>query len=152
MELKIGDKAPEFSALTENNQTISLKDFLGKKLVLYFYPKDMTPGCTLESCGFRDHIEKFQAHNTQVLGVSRDSVESHLKFTTKHQLPFPLLADVDGTICKVYGVLQEKSMFGKKYLGSVRSTFLIDERGRLQQMWPKVNAIGHVQTVLKSIS
>ena len=141
--LKIGDKAPDFN--------LSPEILLGKKTVLYFYPKDNTPGCTLESCGFNEALDQFSTLGVQVVGVSKDSLESHAKFIKNYDLRFPLLADVDGDLCRLYGVLAEKSMFGKKYVGIERSTFLIDERGVIREIWRKVTVIGHVKRVLQAI-
>lgn len=153
--LKVGQRAPEFSALTETGQTVSLKDFAGKKLVLYFYPKDDTPGCTQESCDFRDSFTRVQAKGAIVLGVSRDSVESHVKFKTKYSLPFSLLSDTDGKICEAFGVWKEKSMYGRKYMGIERSTFILDVDSNGQatifKVYPKVSVTGHVDQILNDL-
>lgn len=146
--LEPGDKAPDFTAETDGGESVSLKDFRGKKVVLYFYPKDNTPGCTTEACDFRDHAKELDDRNAVVLGVSPDSVKSHDKFKAKFELPFPLVSDPDHAIAEAYGVWQEKSMYGKKYMGIVRSTFLIDEKGKISDVWEKVKVKGHVADVL----
>jgi len=146
--LKAGDKAPDFTAETDGGDTVSLKDFRGQKVVLYFYPKDNTPGCTTEACDFRDNAKELDARNAVVLGVSPDSVKSHDKFKAKFELPFPLVSDPDHEIAEAFGVWQEKSMYGKKYMGIVRSTFLIDEKGKISDVWEKVRVKGHVADVL----
>lgn len=149
--LSIGQAAPDFTGFTQNEERISLADFKGKPVVLYFYPKDNTPGCTLESCGFQQALGDFQAADVQVIGVSKDSIRSHKNFATKYDLAFPLIADTEAEICQTYGVLAEKSMFGKKYFGIVRSTFLIDAQGHLAHIWPKVSVSGHVADVLAKV-
>ena len=150
--LKVGDKAPDFKAVTDGGETVSLKALKGKKVVLYFYPKDSTPGCTTEACDFRDSYAKFDRANTVVLGVSPDSVKSHDKFKAKFDLPFPLLSDEDHAIAQGYGVWQEKSMYGRKYMGIVRSTFIIDEKGKIAEVYEKVKVKGHAAAVLEKIS
>lgn len=156
MEIKmtaitVGKKVPNFTGTTTEG-SFTLNDHLGKKVVIYFYPKDNTPGCTIESKGFRDHLADFDANNTVIVGVSRDSVKSHCKFIEKQSLNFPLISDEDESICRLFDVIKEKSMFGKKYMGIVRSTFLIDEKGILQNEWRKVSVTGHVQAVLDAAS
>ena len=146
-ELKIGDKAPDFSLQTQSGQTVSLKSLKGKQVVLYFYPKDDTPGCTKEACGFRDSIKSIEKANTVVLGVSMDDADSHQKFITKYGLPFSLLCDEDGTVSKAYGVYKKKNMYGKTYWGIERSTFIIDEVGTLKAVFRKVKVDGHVAEV-----
>ena len=142
----IGKPAPEFSLPSTSGETVSLKQFKGKKtVVLYFYPKDETPGCTKEACGFRDLRESFGA---VILGVSNDSIEAHLKFRDKHKLPFDLLSDEDASVSKAFGVYKQKNLYGKKYLGIERTTFIIDRTGRVAQIYPKVKVEGHVQDVL----
>ena len=148
MSLSIGDPVPDFEFTIAGVQK-SLKDFAGQKLVLYFYPKDDTPGCTIEACDLRDNWGALQKAGVTVLGVSRDSMKKHDKFREKYNLPFPLIADEDGTVCQRYGVWGEKSMFGKKYFGINRVTFLIGEDGRILHIWPKVKVIGHVKEILK---
>ena len=141
---------PAFVAKTKDGE-LTLDQLRGKNVVLYFYPKDNTPGCTLESKAFRDHYKDFQALNTEIIGVSKDSITSHCKFIDAQSLNFPLISDEDGSLCKIFDVIREKSMFGKKYMGIVRSTFFIDENGVLQKEWRNVNAIGHVKDVLNYV-
>jgi len=150
--LKAGDKAPDFKLKADNGETLSLKDYKGKKVVLYFYPKDMTSGCTVEACDFRDNIKKFEKKNTVVIGVSPDDTKSHVKFKEKHDLPFTLLSDESKKMLEDYGVWQEKSMYGRKYMGVVRSTFVIDETGKIEKIYNKVNIAGHVEEVLSELS
>jgi peroxiredoxin Q/BCP len=150
--LKVGSKAPDFSAMTDSGDKVKLKDLQGKTVVLYFYPKDNTSGCTKEACDFRDSITQFKKKNTVVLGVSPDSVKSHEKFKTKFELPFPLLADEDHAIAENYGVWKEKSMYGRKYMGIERTTFVIDGAGKIAAIYPKVSVTGHVAEVLASLS
>src|SRR5579862_8881008 len=148
--IKPGAKVPEFSLPMTGGGTWSLKDAAGKKLVIYFYPKDMTAGCTRESQDFRDLATAFRKAGTQIVGVSRDSVASHEKFTTKEDLPFPLLSDTDEQICKLFDVIKEKSLYGRKYLGIERSTFLLDGKGVLRHEWRKVKVPGHAEEVLEA--
>lgn len=148
--LIIGSKVPSFTAQTRDGE-LSLDSLHGKNVVIYFYPKDSTPGCTIESKAFRDHYKEFQAANTEIIGISRDSIKSHCKFIDNHQLNFPLISDEDESICKLFGVLKEKSMFGKKYMGIERSTFLIDKNGILIHEWRDVSVMGHVKEVLKTV-
>ena len=129
MTLEIGQPAPEFSVLVDENRKVSLKDYKGKKLILYFYPRDDTPGCTLESCGFRDAYEQIQSLGAEVLGISQDGLRSHKKFREKYSLPFDLGSDEEGILCKLYDVLKQKSMYGRTFWGIERSTFLIDAQG-----------------------
>ena len=145
--LKIGDKAPKFSLPAGQGKTISLKDFAGQNLILYFYPKDDTPGCTTQACGFRDNLPHFEGMDAAILGVSKDSVAKHEKFIAKHDLNFPLLSDEDGSMCEDYGVWVEKNMYGKKYMGIERTSFLIDENGVIVHIWSKVKVPGHVEAV-----
>ncbi|MBN8584906.1 MAG: thioredoxin-dependent thiol peroxidase [Ignavibacteria bacterium] len=149
--LKVGDKAPEFSLIGDNGEKISLKDYKGKKVVLYFYPKDMTSGCTQEACDFRDSIKKFEKKNTVVIGVSPDDTKSHNKFKDKYGLPFTLLSDETKEMLNDYGVWQEKSMYGRKYMGVVRTTFIIDEKGKIEKIYDKVKVPGHIEEILKEI-
>jgi peroxiredoxin Q/BCP len=149
--LKAGDKAPDFKALADAGNTVSLKDLRGKKVILYFYPKDDTPGCTREACDFRDAIGRFAKKDVVVLGVSPDGVESHQKFKAKFDLPFPLLADEDHKIAEAYGAWGEKSMYGRKFLGIIRSTFVIDEQGRIAEAFEKVKVDGHVDQLLGKV-
>lgn len=146
----IGTRAPSFSAPDANGNTISLSSFRGKKVVvLYFYPKDNTSGCTKEACGFRDSIDVLKAEDIEVLGVSPDSVASHQKFVAKYALPFTLVSDEDKQICEAYGVWQEKSMYGRKYMGVARTTFIIDKQGRIARVFEKVKTAAHEQEVLE---
>jgi peroxiredoxin Q/BCP len=143
-ELEVGDKAPDFSLPDQGGKTVSLKSLKGKQVVLYFYPKDDTPGCTKEACGFRDSLKAIEQTNTVVLGVSMDNAESHQKFIKKYSLSFPLLCDEDGKVSKAYGVYKKKNMYGKTYWGIERSTFIIDETGKLKAIFRKVKVDGHV--------
>lgn len=148
--LKEGDKAPDFTATDQNGNSVKLSDYKGKKLVLYFYPKDDTPGCTKEACSFRDADEVYNKKGIKVFGVSTDSEKSHQKFISKYQLPFDLLADTDKAIVEAYGVWGEKSMYGKKYMGTVRKTFLIGEDGKITKIFDKVNVSEHADEVLEA--
>jgi peroxiredoxin Q/BCP len=149
--LETGAKLPAVKLADDSGTTLSTKDLLGSKLVLYFYPKDDTPGCTNEATQFRDFHEVFQTHGARIVGVSRDSVASHQKFKTKYDLPFTLLADVDSALCNAFGVIVEKNMYGKKSMGVQRSTFLFDEKGKLVHVWPKVSVNGHAEDVLSKL-
>ena len=149
--LKEGMKAPDFKLPDDSGNMVALKDFKGKKIVLYFYPKDDTSGCTLEAQGFRDEIAKFKKKGAVILGVSKDSVASHVKFKKKHELNFTLLSDEKGAVCEKYGVWKEKSMYGKKYMGIERTTFLIDEDGTILKIFPKVKVDGHCGEVLAAL-
>ncbi|WP_426755182.1 thioredoxin-dependent thiol peroxidase [Myxococcus sp. Y35] len=146
-----GDKAPAFQLPDQDGNTVSLAQFAGRSVVLYFYPKDDTPGCTVEACGFRDEHSALEAAGAVVLGVSADSTERHRKFATKFNLPFPLLADVDHALCEAYGVWGEKSLYGRKFLGITRATFLIGPDGVVKHVWPKVKVNGHVAEVLAAL-
>jgi thioredoxin-dependent peroxiredoxin len=152
MTLALNTPAPAFTVLADDGKSVSLADFKGQAVVLYFYPKDDTPGCTTESCAFRDLLPRFEGVRAVILGVSRDSVASHQKFKAKYALPFPLLADEDGALCESYGVWVEKSMYGKKYMGIERSTFLIDKDGVLNRIWSKVKVDGHAEEVLATVN
>lgn len=152
MTLKIGDKAPNFSMPTDNDETVTLSDYNGTMLILYFYPKDDTPGCTKQACGFTESLSKFNGVNCNVLGVSKDGVAKHKKFKEKYNLNFPLASDEGGDVCERYGVYGEKSMYGKKYMGITRTTFLIDEAGIVKHIWHKVKVDGHIDDVLKTIN
>jgi peroxiredoxin Q/BCP len=146
--LRVGDKAPAFQTVDQDGRKVSLADWKGQKAVLYFYPKDDTPGCTKEACGFRDGWSKFRKRKIAVLGVSVDDAKSHRKFADKFSLPFPLLADTDKAIVNAYGVWGEKSMYGRKYMGTNRVTYLIDEKGKIAAVWPKVKPEGHADEIL----
>lgn len=152
MTVHIGDKVPDFTLPNQDDKALSLSDLKGKNVVLYFYPKDMTSGCTQEACDFRDNMERLQSSDTVLLGVSKDSAKSHGKFRDKYELPFDLLADTDGTVCEAFGTWVEKSMYGRKYMGIERSTFLIDSKGVLRNEWRKVKVKGHVDEVLKALA
>ena len=149
--LKVGQKAPEFTVVNDEGQKMKLSDFKGKKVVLYFYPKDDTPGCTTEACAFRDGIDEITDRGAVVLGVSADSVESHKKFKDKFELNFPLLADADKKITQAYGTWKEKSMYGKKYMGIERTTFIIDEQGKISHIFPKVKVDEHYDEVVEAL-
>jgi len=150
-ELKELDKAPEFQLLASNGKRVSLKDFAGRRVVLYFYPKDDTPGCTVEACGFRDALAPLRKAGAVVLGVSRDPPASHQRFTEKFHLTFPLLSDPEASVCKAYGVYKQKSLYGRTYWGIERTTFLIDEDGRIARVFPRVKVDGHTEEVLSAI-
>ncbi|MBU6338556.1 MAG: thioredoxin-dependent thiol peroxidase [Rickettsiales bacterium] len=150
MKLEVGKAAPLFSLLSDEGE-ISLSDLKGKNVVLYFYPKDDTPGCTIEAQDFTKKNAEFEKLNCVILGISKDDVESHCKFINKYKLNFNLLADSDGEVCEKYGVIKEKSMFGKKYFGIDRSTFLIDKLGKISHIWRSVKVNGHVEEVLASL-
>ena len=147
--LKAGDKAPEFSSIDQDGNPVSLSDYKGKKLVIYFYPKDNTPGCTAESCNLRDNYEALQAQGYEVLGVSGDSEKSHQKFIDKYELPFKLLADTDKSVHEAFGTWGEKKMYGKTYMGTLRTTFLIDENGVIEEVFEKVKTKDHTAQILK---
>ena len=151
LKLKEGNTAPEFSAMTNGGKKVSLTDFKGKNVILYFYPKDDTPGCTKEACGFRDAYDEFKKRGAVVLGVSTDPVKAHDKFVEKFQLPFLLLADEDKKIVEAYGVWGEKSFMGRKYMGTHRVTFLIDGDGRIKKIWPQVKPEEHPKEVLMAL-
>ncbi len=151
MPLEIGSTAPHVELPGDAGQFYKLSDYEGKKVVLYFYPKDDTSGCTAEACDFRDRLRDFNIMNAVVLGISRDNLKSHEKFKKKYGLTFPLLADEDGAVCAAYETWVEKSMYGKKYFGIERSTFLIDGLGVIRRVWRKVKVSGHAQEVFKAI-
>ncbi|MEY3282733.1 MAG: thioredoxin-dependent thiol peroxidase [Acidobacteriota bacterium] len=149
--IPVGKKAPAFSLKNGAGKTVKLSDFKGRKVVIYFYPKDLTPGCTTEACAFRDDYAELQARGVEVLGVSADDVASHLKFSEKYNLPFQLLSDPDHTMIEKYGAWAEKSMYGKKYWGVVRMTYIIDEEGLVTHVFPKVKPDGHSQEILAAL-
>ena len=149
--LKTGSKAPSFELMSDEGKKVSLKDFAGKKVVLYFYPKDDTPGCTKEACSFSDNYKRLQKAGAVVLGVSADSVPSHQKFRKKYDLGFPLLSDPEKEVIQKYDVWKEKSMYGKKYMGIERTTFIIDEQGKIAHIFPKVKVDGHTDEVLEKL-
>ncbi len=149
--LKEGAKAPSFKAETDEGTKVSLKDFAGKTVILYFYPKDMTSGCTQEACDFQAALQKFKKKNAVVLGVSKDSIASHQKFKEKSKLSFTLLSDSSGELCESYGVWKEKSMYGRKYMGIERTTVVIGPDGKVRKIYSKVKVAGHVDSILESI-
>ncbi|MCQ6562568.1 thioredoxin-dependent thiol peroxidase [Paenibacillus mendelii] len=146
----VGKKAPGFTLPASGGREVSLSDYLGRKVVLFFYPKDLTPACTQESCDFRDAHADFEGCSTVVLGISIDTAETHDRFTEKYGLPFELLADTEHKVCELYGVWQLKKLYGREYMGLVRSTFLIDEKGKLVREWRNLRVKGHVQEVLQA--
>lgn len=150
-EIVVGKAVPDFTLPATGEKAIRLKDFKGKNVVLYFYPKDSTPGCTQESCDFRDLHKEFTKHNTVIVGISRDSLKSHEKFKGSHDLTFDLLSDADEKLCNLFEVIKDKMMYGKKVRGIERSTFLIDAFGKLRKEWRKVSVNGHVQEVLQAV-
>ncbi len=149
--LKVGQKAPQFTLPDQDGKKISLKDYLGKVVVLYFYPKDMTSGCTKEACDFRDEFPNFRKLNIEVIGISKDSIKSHQNFIAKHNLPFTLLSDEEIKVVDKYDVWKEKSMYGRKYMGIERTTFLIDEDGKILKIYEKVKVNGHVENIIKDL-
>ncbi len=151
MPLKPGDKAPDFTLPTDGGGTLKLSQLRGKPVVLYFYPKDDTPGCTKEACGFRDSMLALAKASATVIGVSKDSVAKHDRFKAKHDLNFTLASDEDGKICEAYGTWVEKSLYGRKYMGIDRATFLIDGKGVIRNVWRKVKVPGHVEEVLAAV-
>ena len=150
--LEVGKKAPAFSLPDQDGKPVTLSSFKGKPVVLYFYPKDDTPGCTQEACDFRDAYAALKKAGAVVLGVSPDDSKSHGKFAGKHRLPFTLLADTEHSVAEAYGAWAEKSMYGRKYMGIVRSTFLIDANGKVARVWPKVKVGGHVDEVQEALA
>jgi len=151
-KLNIGDKAPDFEGLNQDGKKVSLKDFSGKKLILYFYPKDNTPGCTAESCNLNDNYNSWVEKGFDVLGVSPDSQKSHQNFKNKFNLKFDLIADTEKEILQKYGAWGEKSMYGKKYMGVLRSTFVIDENGVIEEIFEKVKTKDHTNQIIKSLN
>lgn len=149
MELQVGDKAPDFEGKDQDGKTLKLSHFKGKKVVIYFYPKDNTPGCTAQACNLRDNYEQLQKAGYEVIGVSTDSEASHQKFIKNQALPFTLLADEDKSIHDKYDVWKEKSMYGRKYMGTVRTTFVIDEEGKIEEIISKVKTNDHTKQILK---
>lgn len=146
-----GDRAPEFSLPADGDQPVSLADYKGKNIVLYFYPKDDTSGCTKEAIGFTEALKDFEKLDTVVLGVSKDTIKKHQKFKEKHNLGVTLISDEEGSLCNDYGVWVEKSMYGRKYMGIERATFLIDDSGKVKRVWRKVRVPGHVEDVLGAV-
>jgi len=150
-QVQVGKKVPDFTLPASNGKDVSLGDFRGKKVVVYFYPKDMTPGCTTESCDFRDYNAQFKELGVEVIGISPDDLVSHDKFIKKYDLPFLLLSDTEHRVCELFGVWKEKTMFGNTFMGVERSTFLIDEQGVLIREWRGVKVDGHVREVLEAV-
>ena len=149
--LEPGDKAPAFTLENQDGKKVSLRDFAGKKLVVYFYPKDMTPGCTREAAAFQEQLTRIRRKGAEVVGVSKDSAASHRKFCDQLSLKFPLLSDPDAKMIQAYGVWQEKVNYGKKYMGIVRTTYVIDEKGKVAAVFPKVKVDGHAEKVLEAL-
>lgn len=150
MTLKVGDKVPAFKGVTADG-TIAARDLKGSNTVLYFYPRDDTPGCTVEACAFRDNLPKFKKMDAKVYGVSKDDLKSHTKFTDKYELPFTLISDSDGSICEAFGTWVEKKNYGKTYMGIERATYLIDKDGIIRHIWRNVKALGHADEVLQTL-
>ncbi len=150
--LKAGEVAPEFELQSDSGDTVRLSDLRGKKVILYFYPKDDTPGCVTEACEFRDHMPDMEREGALILGISPDSLKSHQKFKSKYELPFTLLADPDHAVAESYGAWGEKKMYGKVYQGILRTTYLIDEQGKIEQVFERVKPKGHSQQVLSALS
>ncbi|MBX2835102.1 MAG: thioredoxin-dependent thiol peroxidase [Micavibrio sp.] len=150
-DLSVGDVAPQFNLPADNGQSVNLEDYRGKSLILYFYPKDNTPGCTQESCDFNDALSDFERLDAAVIGISKCSVKKHENFKAKYGFKFPLASDQDADICERYGVWKEKNMYGKKFMGIERSTFLINPEGNIEKIWRKVKVKGHVEDVQKSL-
>jgi peroxiredoxin Q/BCP len=150
--IREGDEAPDFTLQADDEKGVSLSDYRGKKVVLYFYPKDGTPGCTREAIEFRNIFEEFMKEDAVILGVSKDSVQSHQKFKRKHKLPFTLLSDPEGKVLDLYGVWKKKSLYGRTFMGTERTTFLIDERGILKKIYRKVKVKGHAQACLLDLT
>mgnify|MGYP001025893770 FL=1 len=146
-----GEEAPNFALISDDGKKVTLSDYRGKKVVLYFYPKDNTPGCTSEAKEFRDNIKEFEKENAVILGVSKDSVESHQKFKQKNELPFTLLSDPEGKVLELYGVWKKKSLYGRTFMGAERTTFLIDENGVVKKIYRKVRVEGHAQVCLLAL-
>ena len=151
MPLDVGDNAPEFTIATDGGGSFSLSEMKGYNVIIYFYPKDDTPGCTKEACGFRDMLPDFSDSSAKIIGISKDTVAKHDKFKSKYELPFLLGADLEGNVCEAYGTWVEKSMYGRQYMGIERATFLVDKQGALQGVWRKVKVKGHVEEVLSAV-
>lgn len=151
MSIAVGDKAPDFDLPTDGGGHVRLSDLQGQPVVIYFYPKDMTPGCTTESCDFRDQHPNFAAVNAKIIGISKDSAARHDKFKEKHDLNFTLASDEESDVCERYGVWKEKSMYGKKFMGIERTTVIVDAEGVIRHIWPKVKVKGHVDEVLAAV-
>jgi peroxiredoxin Q/BCP len=152
MEIEVGKKAPAFTLPDSDGNKVSLKDYMGEKVILYFYPKDNTSGCTAQACDFNDSLKEFDKIKTKVIGISKDSQKSHIKFRDKFELKFTLLSDEEIKIIPKYGIWKEKSMYGKKYMGVERTTFIIDKKGKIEKIYTKVKVTGHVDEILKYLS
>jgi peroxiredoxin Q/BCP len=150
-QLQVGQAVPDFTLKSGSGREVSLRDYRGKKLIIYFYPADMTPSCTQEACDFRDFNGQFAEWNAEVIGISPDDPNKHQRFTAKYELPFELLSDPDHEVCELFGVWQLKKLYGKEYMGVVRSTFLIDEEGKLVQEWRNIRVKNHVVNVLQAL-
>jgi peroxiredoxin Q/BCP len=150
--LKEGNKAPNFTLESDTGEKVSLKDFKGQTVILYFYPKDLTSGCTQQACDFRDQFKSFKKKNAVILGVSKDPIQLHQKFKTKYDLPFLLLSDPETEVCQAYGIWKEKSMYGKKYMGVERTTFVISPEGKIAKIYPKVKVVGHIESILENLA
>lgn len=150
--IDIGDKAPDFTLPYDSGHSLKLSSLKGRNVILYFYPKDDTPGCTTEACGFNDNLKAFEKLDAVIIGISKDSVASHQKFKKKYDLKFDLVSDEDGSVCEAYGTWMEKSMYGRKYMGIDRATFLIDGQGKIAGCWRKVKVPGHVDEVKKALA
>ena len=151
MSVAVGDKAPDFTIATDGGGTFCLSEMIGHNVIIYFYPKDDTPGCTKEACEFRDSLPDFSKSSSKIIGISKDTVAKHDKFKSKYELPFTLGADVEGAVCEAYGTWVEKSMYGRQYMGIERATFLVDREGVVQGIWRKVKVKGHVEEVLATV-
>ena len=151
MSLAVGDKAPDFTIATDGGGTFCLSEMMGHNVIIYFYPKDDTPGCTKEACEFRDSLPDFSKSSSKIIGISKDTVVKHDKCKSKYELPFTLGADVEGAVCEAYGTWVEKSMYGRQYMGIERATFLVDKEGVVQGIWRKVKVKGHVEEVLAAV-
>ena len=151
MSLAVGDKAPDFTIATDGGGTFCLSEMMGHNVIIYFYPKDDTPGCTKEACEFRDSLPDFSKSSSKIIGISKDTVAKHDKFKSKYELPFTLGADLEGAVCEAYGTWVEKSMYGRQYMGIERATFLVDKEGLVQGIWRKVKVKGHVEEVLAAV-
>lgn len=151
MTLEVGQPAPDFTLLADDGRSVSLRDLRGRKVVLYFYPKDDTPGCTKEACSFRDNLGRITSKGAVVYGVSKDGLESHRKFKAKYALPFPLLSDADGVVLEAYDVWKRKKLYGRAFMGVERTTYIIDEDGRIAKVFPRVRVSGHADDVIGAL-
>ena len=149
--MELNQKVADFTLQTDEDKTVSLSDYKGKPVVLFFYPRADTPGCTIEACAFRDNLPKFTKMKARVFGISKDSLKAHAKFAGKYELPFTLISDPDGSICAAMDVWREKTLFGRKYMGIERATYLVDEKGIIRQIWRNVKVVGHAESVLNAV-